>query len=90
MKVSTPSFYFIEGDLLYGGNLVNCPTCGEPLEGNTVVCSICGVELHRDCAKKLRGDWYCKDCKKEAKKKSRYEKMSRRARSFGGKKTGWM
>lgn len=66
----------------------NCPTCGDPLEEPIVACSICGREIHRDCAKKLSGEWYCKGCKKEAKKKSRYEKMARRDRSFGGGKPG--
>lgn len=63
--------------------MVDCPVCGEPLEENVVTCSTCGRRLHRDCAKKLSGDWYCNECKKEAKKKSRYEKMARRDRAFG-------
>lgn len=70
--------------------MVECQICGEPIDESPVTCSICGREVHKKCAKKLSGDWYCKDCKKKAKKKSRYEKMARRDRSFGGKGPGRM
>ncbi|MBS3815886.1 MAG: hypothetical protein KGY45_04930 [Hadesarchaea archaeon] len=67
--------------------MTECPICGESLEEKkTIDCSVCGKEVHRDCAKKLSGTWYCKDCKKKGKKRSRYEKMARRDRSFGGGK----
>ncbi len=63
--------------------MVECPTCGEPLEDSTVVCSICAKEIHRNCANKKSGKWYCSNCKKEAKQRSRYEEMAQRDRSFG-------
>lgn len=62
--------------------MVDCPICDGPLKEPVVECSSCGVEMHKRCAKKLSGKWYCKDCKKQGKKESRYEKMAKRDRAF--------
>lgn len=62
--------------------MVECPICGEALEGTVITCSNCGKEIHKKCGKKVSGDYYCKDCKKEGKKKSRYEKMAERDQAF--------
>jgi len=46
------------------------------------------MEVHRKCAKKRVGRWYCRRCYKEAKKEITYEKMARRADIFGRGKFG--
>jgi len=56
----------------------NCPICDKGLEPPTVKCSKCGTELHKSCAKRTTGKFYCKDCFKEGKKLSRYERMAQR------------
>jgi late competence protein required for DNA uptake (superfamily II DNA/RNA helicase) len=58
--------------------MVDCPTCGKPLNARTVRCSRCEVELHRGCAKKTMGKYYCKRCYREGKKLARYERMAQR------------
>jgi len=55
-----------------------CPVCGKPVEAGGVKCASCGVELHKECAKRTMGKNYCKNCYKDAKKKSRYERMAQR------------
>ena len=55
-----------------------CQICGRPLEPPTTKCAKCGTELHRVCAKKTMGKAYCKDCYREGKKQSRYERMAQR------------
>ncbi len=62
--------------------MAECHICGNTLEEPIVTCSNCGKEVHKECGKKLSGKWYCKDCKKKGKKKSRYEKMSQRDQAF--------
>lgn len=68
--------------------MVDCLVCEKELAPPTVRCSKCDAEVHRGCAKKRVGKWYCGECYKEAKKEVKYEKMARRARTFGGGKPG--
>jgi len=68
--------------------VVQCPVCGGELSPPTVRCSRCDMEVHRKCAKKRVGRWYCRRCYKEAKKEITYEKMARRADIFGRGKFG--
>ena len=65
--------------------MVDCPVCDEELTAPMVMCSKCDTQAHRGCSKKRVGKWYCKDFFKKAKKVVQYEKMSRRAQTFGGK-----
>lgn len=58
--------------------MANCPICDKALEQPTVKCAKCGVELHRACAKRTMGKFYCKDCFREGKKLGRYERMAQR------------
>jgi hypothetical protein len=50
-----------------------------------VKCANCDVELHRACAKRTIGKSYCKNCFKQAKKQTRYERMAQRDALGGGK-----
>ncbi|MDI6819677.1 MAG: hypothetical protein QMC89_02065 [Candidatus Hodarchaeaceae archaeon] len=68
--------------------MVECPACGKQLSPPTVKCSGCGVELHRACARRTTGKWYCKDCYKKGKREARFEHMAQRASIFGAKKPG--
>lgn len=56
----------------------DCPICSKPLEPPMVKCTTCGSELHRACAKRTMGRPYCKNCYRQAKKQSRYERMAQR------------
>ncbi|MGQ9788230.1 MAG: hypothetical protein ACUVQM_02835 [Candidatus Hadarchaeaceae archaeon] len=56
----------------------NCAICEKTLEKPTVKCSSCGREMHRVCAKKTLGKYYCKSCFKKGKQQSRYERMAQR------------
>jgi hypothetical protein len=68
--------------------MAECPTCSKLIEPPAVRCSNCGVELHRACAKKTLGRWYCKGCYKEAKKQAKFERMAQRASTFGAERPG--
>ncbi len=57
-----------------------CPVCGKPLEARKVKCFGCAVELHRECAKKTMGKFYCRRCYREGKRRARLERM----RQWGG------
>lgn len=57
---------------------MDCPVCGKPLAPPSVQCSLCKAEVHRDCAKKLTGRYYCKRCYRQGKKMARYERMAQR------------
>lgn len=57
---------------------MECPVCGKPLTHPIVQCAICKVNLHRDCAKKIGGRYYCKRCYRQGKKMARYERMAQR------------
>jgi|YelNatPaOPRAMG01_1025707.scaffolds.fasta_scaffold436063_1 hypothetical protein len=55
-----------------------CPICGKPIETGAVKCASCGIEIHKECAKRTMGKNYCKECYRKAKKESRYERMAQR------------
>lgn len=59
--------------------MVNCAVCGKEIAGEKVECAICKTAMHRGCAKKISGKYYCKQCYKEGKKRARYERMAQRA-----------
>ena len=42
--------------------MVSCAVCGKEIAGEAVKCAICGTEMHRDCAKKISGKFYCRRC----------------------------
>ncbi len=56
----------------------DCSVCGKPLSPPTVKCNKCHSEVHRGCSKKTLGQVYCRNCFKQGKKLSRYEKMAQR------------
>ncbi|MFN4133654.1 MAG: hypothetical protein ACK4GQ_04730 [Candidatus Hadarchaeales archaeon] len=56
--------------------MAECPACGKLISPPTVKCTKCGVEMHRGCAKKTMGKFYCKQHYREGKKMARYEKMA--------------
>ncbi|MEM2282931.1 MAG: hypothetical protein QXH26_05295 [Candidatus Hadarchaeales archaeon] len=55
-----------------------CAECGREIEARGVRCSTCAAALHRECAKKVLGRWYCRRCYKQAKKTAKFELMARR------------
>ncbi|MEM2866830.1 MAG: hypothetical protein QW098_06815 [Candidatus Hadarchaeales archaeon] len=55
--------------------MASCAVCGRPISESGVKCSGCGANLHRECAKKLLGKFYCRGCLREGKKQARYERM---------------
>jgi hypothetical protein len=57
---------------------MDCPVCGESVTPPAVGCFICKVQLHRACAKKLTGKYYCKRCYRQGKRLARYERMAQR------------
>lgn len=67
---------------------MECPTCSRPLTPPILKCSTCGAELHRGCAKKVAGKWYCSGCFKRAKREAKFELMAQRATVFAVKKPG--
>jgi uncharacterized protein with PIN domain len=58
---------------------MECPTCGKPLSPPVARCDICKEEIHRSCAKKLTGRYYCRRCYRQGKRMARYERMAQRA-----------
>ncbi|MCQ8898414.1 MAG: hypothetical protein NQU48_03130 [Hadesarchaea archaeon] len=54
--------------------MTSCSVCGKPVERG-VRCSTCGATLHRECAKKILGKFYCRKCYREGRKEARYERM---------------
>jgi len=65
--------------------MIECPECRKPLEPPTVKCMGCGIELHRSCARKTSGRWYCGSCFKRGKREARLERMAQRASMASGK-----
>jgi len=59
--------------------VASCAVCGKEIAGGAVKCAICGAEMHRDCAKKISGKFYCRRCSREGKRRARYERMAQRA-----------
>lgn len=43
MKISV--YFILE---FYGGNIMNCPKCGEPLSDDVLFCSSCGAKIERN------------------------------------------
>lgn len=58
--------------------MTQCGECGREIQGRGVKCATCSIPLHKECAKKILGKFYCRKCYKQAKKTAKYELMARK------------